>query len=82
MIFTFTESDNLTAKFSSTDEFRTEFESIIANDNYRGEYNVTPSDERQTLPTNGKVMLDDVTIDAVEALSDTQIRAAVTEGWV
>ena len=32
---------------------------------YTGSYNVTPSGSAQTLPTNGKLMTDDVTVDAV-----------------
>ena len=32
---------------------------------YTGSYNVTPSGSAQALPTNGKLMTDDVTIDAV-----------------
>ena len=37
----------------------------LASDPYEGEYTVNPNETVQTLPTNGKAMLDDVTVTAI-----------------
>ncbi len=38
---------------------------IVKNTPYEGEYTVTPSEQAQTLETNGKSMSDDVTVEAI-----------------
>ena len=43
-----------------------EFRSIVyPTVRYEGEYTVTPSTETQTLATNGKVLLDDITVNPI-----------------
>ena len=37
----------------------------VEGDPYSGEYTVTPKVEAQTMPTKSKLMLDDVTIEAI-----------------
>lgn len=37
----------------------------VGGDPYEGEYSVTPRTEQQTIPTKDKVMLEDVTVQAI-----------------
>ena len=54
---------------------------IISPPDYEGSYTVTPSGEIQTLATNGRIMRNNVTVYAIEAMTDTVIRLKVAEGW-
>lgn len=52
----------------SPERFSAEFKSlqtVVDVDDYTGEYEVTPSDEAQTLQTNGLRMIDNVTINPI-----------------
>lgn len=50
--------ERFTANFKS-------LQTIVDVDDYTGEYEVTPSDEAQTLQTNGLRMIDNVTINPI-----------------
>lgn len=67
---TFRSSDQrFTAEMrGSPERFSADFRSlqtVVDVDDYTGEYEVTPSDEAQTLQTNGLRMLDNVTINPI-----------------
>ena len=51
----------------STQQFNMDVASpvTVPTDPYEGEYNVTPTEEMQTLETNGKRMTDDVTVEPI-----------------
>lgn len=54
---------------------------VISPPDYEGQYTVTPSGEVQILATNGYIMRGNITIYAIEAMTDPVIRAKVAEGW-
>ena len=73
----------ITASLSGTSWVRANIglPTIISPPDYEGQYTVTPSGEVQTLATNGYIMRNNVTVYAIEAMTDTVIRAKVAEGW-
>ena len=54
---------------------------VISPPDYEGAYTVTPSGEIQSLATNGFILRDNITIYAIETMTDPVIRAKVAEGW-
>lgn len=62
----------LDVKFTQSDQaFSTDFGEVhivteyVGGELYQGEYKVTPKVEEQTMPTKGKVMSNDVTVNPV-----------------
>ena len=66
-----------------TPEVELQAESVVyvtGGDHYEGPYTVTPSDEIQTLSTEGFLMDGDVVVYAIESLTEQEIISAVNEG--
>lgn len=57
--------DDPSRAFGALFEDKIEVESITGGDPYRGEYEVTPKTEAQTLPTKQKTMMRDLTVGAI-----------------
>ena len=53
----------------------TEIRPVIDVPDYEGEYTVTPTEETQTLETNGKRMTDDVTVEPIPSSYSAEWRA-------
>ena len=55
---------------------------FVERDPYTGSYTVTPTDEAQTLATNGLRMTDDVTVEAIPPLTETKQISVTQNGTV
>lgn len=65
---TFSESEQLNARFLTEREFAPNFgevQYVHVADWYEGEYTVTPSDLAQTIPAQGKTFLHDLIIEPI-----------------
>lgn len=60
----FDEGQNFDVNLSEDGEFDVEF-SGVPKGTYTGEYSVTPSDERQYLPTEGKTLTQDIVVEPI-----------------
>lgn len=61
---TFTDGGIFDADLSASETFNVKFgeAQIDPSETYQGAYEVTPSQQTQVLPTNGKVLTDDITV--------------------
>lgn len=57
-------NEQIAVSFSESDRFDVSFGEGVEKE-YRGQYEVTPTEEEQVLPTNARVMTDNVTVDAI-----------------
>lgn len=73
---TFEEESNFDVQFDLESDFDVEFNGVSRGD-YHGEYNVTPTEEEQTLYTTDKLLHRNV---VVGAISSTYIGSDVPDG--
>ena len=60
----FQNAQNMDVSFSESDTFSCSMDGVIVGD-YEGSYVATPSAERQTLPTSGKILTMDIVVEPI-----------------